>query len=80
MEGNYSEKAKVSLSIAVKWAKKLRQSYVGSEHILLGLVLNTESMAGTVLAANKEYLASKGYVVDNPLTKQCFDLYLGEEE
>ena len=34
----------------------------------------------TVLAANKEYLASKGYVVDNPLTKQCFDLYLGEEE
>ncbi len=53
MEGNYSEKAKVSLSIAVKWAKKLRQSYVGSEHILLGLVLNTESMAGTVLAANK---------------------------
>ena len=52
MEGNYSEKAKVSLSIAVKWAKKLRQSYVGSEHILLGLVLNTESMAGTVLAAN----------------------------
>ncbi len=52
MEGNYSEKAKQSLSIAMKWAKKLRQSYVGSEHILLGLVLNTESMAGTVLAAN----------------------------
>ncbi len=52
VEGNYSEKAKISLSIAVKWAKKLRQSYVGSEHILLGLVLNTESMAGSVLAAN----------------------------
>ncbi|MBQ7244404.1 MAG: bis(5'-nucleosyl)-tetraphosphatase (symmetrical) YqeK [Bacilli bacterium] len=34
----------------------------------------------SVLAANKEYLSSKGYVVDNPLTKQCFDLYLGEEE
>ena len=53
MEGNYSEKAKMSLSIAAKWAKKLRQSYIGSEHILLGLVLNTESMAGSVLAANK---------------------------
>ena len=29
----------------------------------------------TVLAANKEYLESKGYAVDNPLTEQCFDLY-----
>ncbi|MBQ3852228.1 MAG: ATP-dependent Clp protease ATP-binding subunit, partial [Lachnospiraceae bacterium] len=52
MEGNYSEKAKQSLSIAFKWARKLRQSYVGSEHILLGLALNTESMAGGVLASN----------------------------
>jgi len=52
VEGNYSEKAKQSLSIAIKWARKLRQSYVGSEHILLGLALNTESMAGGVLAAN----------------------------
>lgn len=34
----------------------------------------------TVLAANKEFLSSKGYEVDNPLTRQCFDLYLGEEE
>ena len=32
----------------------------------------------TVLAANKEFLESKGYEVDNPLTQQCFDLYLGE--
>ena len=32
-----------------------------------------------VLAANKDYLTSKGYKVDNPLTKQCFDLYLGED-
>lgn len=31
------------------------------------------------LGANKDYLTSKGYVVDNPLTKQCFELYLGEE-
>ena len=34
----------------------------------------------TVLAANREYHASKGYVVDNPMTQQCFDLYLGENE
>lgn len=52
MEGNYSEKAKKSLDLAVKSAKRLKQSYVGSEHILLGLILNEESMAGKVLAAN----------------------------
>ncbi len=52
MEGNYSEKAKISLQIASKWASKLHQSYIGSEHILLGLVLNSDSMAGKVLAAN----------------------------
>lgn len=30
-----------------------------------------------VLEANQEYLASKGYVLDNPLTKECFNQYLG---
>lgn len=30
-----------------------------------------------VLDANREYLASKGYIVDNPLTKECFEQYLG---
>ena len=29
----------------------------------------------SVISANKEYLTSKGYVVDNPLTQACFDLY-----
>ena len=33
-----------------------------------------------VLKANKEYLFSRGYTVDNESTKQCFDLYLGEDE
>ena len=30
-----------------------------------------------VLEANQEYLTSKGYVLDNPLTKECFNQYLG---
>ena len=34
----------------------------------------------TVLDANREYLTSKGYLVDNPLTKECFELYLGEKQ
>lgn len=33
----------------------------------------------TVLAANMEYLGQKGYKIDNQLTQDCVDLYLGEE-
>lgn len=33
-----------------------------------------------VLSANRDYLASKGYQVDNPSTKACFELYLGDDE
>ncbi len=33
----------------------------------------------TVLKANKEYLEDKGYVPDNPFTKACFAIYLGDE-
>ena len=32
----------------------------------------------TTLEANREYLFGKGYSIDNPLTQECFDLYLGE--
>lgn len=32
-----------------------------------------------VLSENRAYLTGKGYKVDNPLTKECFDYYLGEE-
>ena len=31
-----------------------------------------------VLHENRVYLTGKGYKVDNPLTKECFDYYLGE--
>ncbi len=33
----------------------------------------------TVLAANRDYLTEKGYKVDNPSTKECFDFYLGDK-
>lgn len=32
-----------------------------------------------VLSANMEYLGQKGYKIDNQLTQDCVDLYLGEE-
>ena len=33
----------------------------------------------TVLRANRDYLTGKGYKVDNPSTKECFEYYLGDE-
>ena len=33
----------------------------------------------TVLSANRDYLTEKGYKVDNPSTKECFDFYLGDK-
>ncbi len=32
-----------------------------------------------VLKENREYLKQKGFVLDNPLTEECMDLYLGDE-
>ena len=33
----------------------------------------------TVLTANREYLEGRGYRVDNPMTAQCFEMYLGDK-
>ncbi len=33
-----------------------------------------------VLRENRKYLTQKGYKVDNPMTKRCFDYYLGDKE
>ena len=38
MKSNYTEKAKAALILAQKEAKKFNQSYVGTEHILIGLL------------------------------------------
>ena len=45
----YTSKAANALKYAGKVAKKLHHSYIGSEHILLGLLRETDSMAGTIL-------------------------------
>ena len=45
----YTSKAANVLKYAGKVAKKLHHSYIGSEHILLGLLRETDSMAGTIL-------------------------------
>ena len=48
----FTDKAKVALQKAAKAAKDLHQSYIGSEHILVGLVKEKTGVAARVLAEN----------------------------
>ena len=48
----FTEKANKSLNAAVKVAEDLGHTYIGSEHILLGLLSDTSTVAGAVLAAH----------------------------
>lgn len=49
MDGLFTEKAKKALENAQTEAKAFKHQSVGSEHILLGLVLETEGIAGKTL-------------------------------
>ena len=48
----FTDKAKVALQKAAKTAKDLRQGYIGSEHILVGLVKERTGVAARVLMDN----------------------------
>lgn len=49
----FTEKANKSLNKAVDAAQDLGHTYIGSEHLLLGLLSDTSTVAGAVLAARK---------------------------
>lgn len=52
MQPQFTDKAKTALLLAERAARSLRQSYVGSEHILLGLLRENTGVAATVLLNN----------------------------
>ncbi len=49
MFGRFTEKAQKAILLAQEEAKKLRHNYVGTEHILLGLLAETDGVAGKAL-------------------------------
>ena len=49
----YTEKAERALQLAKRSARELKQSYVGSEHILLGLLREGTGVAARVLMNHK---------------------------
>lgn len=50
MQGKYTEQAKKALVLAEKTAKRCHHSYIGTEHLLLGLLMEREGTAGILLA------------------------------
>lgn len=49
----FTEKANKALNKAVEAAENLGHTYIGSEHLLLGLLSDTSTVAGTVLSSKK---------------------------
>lgn len=52
MQSQFTDKAKAALTQAQKCAKTLKQGYVGTEHILVGLLREQSGVAAKVLAEN----------------------------
>jgi ATP-dependent Clp protease ATP-binding subunit ClpC len=48
MEKRLTEKAKEALEIAKTYAKSWQHSYVGTEHVLLGLLMIKDSAAAMI--------------------------------
>ena len=49
----YTEQAKAALALAKRMAKTTGQNYIGTEHILLGLIKQKNGVAGKVLARHE---------------------------
>ena len=52
MSERFTQQAREAINIAIDAAKKLNHSYVGTEHLLLGLVREGRGVAAQVLIAN----------------------------
>ena len=52
MQGQFTAKAKKALTLAAKAAGRLHQSYIGTEHILVGLIQENTGVAAQVLQEN----------------------------
>ncbi len=66
MMPQYTKKAQTALSMAKQTAKELRQNYIGTEHILLGLLREDTGVAARVLQDNG--------VEENKLISMIYDL------
>ena len=52
MQPEYTDKARIALELARKTARNLGQSYIGTEHLLLGLIKENTGVAARILIEN----------------------------
>ena len=52
MQSGYTEKAKSALALAARTASRLKTGYIGTEHILVGLLKEKTGVASKILTAN----------------------------
>ncbi len=52
MQSQFTDKAQTALNLAAKSARALKQGYIGTEHILIGLLQERTGVAAKVLADN----------------------------
>ncbi len=52
MQSEFTDKATAALHLAARTAASLYQNYVGTEHILVGLMRERTGVAASVLAEN----------------------------
>ena len=51
-EKRFTQKAEIVLKLSEKLARDLSQSFIGTEHILFGLVRESSAIAGKILVTN----------------------------
>ena len=71
MQDRLTEKAKQALNFAAEAALELGQSYVGTEHLLIGLIREQDSVAGKILESNN---------VDDEMVISKIDALIGTGE
>lgn len=52
MQERFTDKASRALSMAAAYAKKSGQGYIGTEHILIGLLKEETGVASMILTSN----------------------------
>ena len=66
MNEKFTNKAQNALNSALEYAREMGHSYIGSEHLLLGLLSETDSIASKVLTGRVSNVKVEfdGYCVD----------------
>ena len=60
----FTPRAKKTLELALREALQLQHNYIGTEHILLGLIREGEGVAAEVLLQHADFLTIRRAVVD----------------